>query len=118
MAIAPRLISLNLGSQTTGLAEFRMQSHGGLILLDYRLREISTDPTSEEMRRSQIAVAVREMMSELRIKHGAVNYALSAHSVFSRFVKLPALEQEKLEKIIAFEAQQNVPFPIDDVVWD
>lgn len=118
MAIAPRLISLNLGSQTVGLAEFRMQAHGGLVLLDYRLREISTDPTSEEMRRPQIAVAVREMMSELHIKHGAVNYSLPAQSVFARFVRLPTLEQEKLEKIIAFEAQQNVPFPIDDVVWD
>jgi type IV pilus assembly protein PilM len=118
MAIAPRLISLNLGSQTIGLAEFRMQAHGGLVLLDYRLREISTDPTSEEMRRTQIAVAVRELMSELHIKSGAVNYALPAQSIFARFVKLPTLEQEKLERIIAFEAQQNVPFPIDDVVWD
>jgi type IV pilus assembly protein PilM len=118
MAIASRLISLNLGSQTMGLAEFRVQAHGGLVLLDYRLREMSADPTSNEMRRAQIAVVVREMMSELHIKHGAVNYALPAQSVFARFVKLPGLEQEKLEKIIAFEAQQNVPFPIDDVVWD
>jgi len=118
MAIASRLISLNLGSQTMGLAEFRVQAHGGLILLDYRLREMSTDPTSDEMRRAQIALVVREMMSELHIKHGAVNYALPAQSVFARFVKLPGLEREKLEKIIAFEAQQNVPFPIDDVVWD
>jgi type IV pilus assembly protein PilM len=118
MAIAPHLISLNLGSQIIGLAEFRVQAHGGLVLLDYRLREVLTDPTSDEMRRAQIAVAVRELMSELHIKHGAVNYALPAQSVFARFVKLPGLEQEKLEKIIAFEAQQNVPFPIDDVVWD
>jgi type IV pilus assembly protein PilM len=118
MAIAPHLISLNLGSQIIGLAEFRVQAHGGLVLLDYRLREVLTDPTSDEIRRAQIAVAVRELMSELHIKHGAVNYALPAQSVFARFVKLPGLEQEKLEKIIAFEAQQNVPFPIDDVVWD
>ena len=118
MAIASRLISLNLGSQTMGLAEFRVQAHGGLVLLDYRLREMSADPTSDEMRRAQIALVVREMMSELHIKHGAVNYALPAQSVFARFVKLPGLEREKLEKIIAFEAQQNVPFPIDDVVWD
>src|SRR5205807_356430 len=39
-------------------------------------------------------------------------------SVFARFVKLPAVEEEKIERIIAFEAQQNVPFPIDEVVWD
>ena len=24
----------------------------------------------------------------------------------------------KIDRIIAFEAQQNVPFPIDEVVWD
>jgi type IV pilus assembly protein PilM len=123
MAIAPRLISLNLGSQTVGLAEFRVQSHGGLVLLDYRLRETPLDPATGQRREAhtavyETAIAVREMMSELHIKHGSVNCALPAQSVFARFVKLPTLEQEKLDRVIAFEAQQNVPFPIDDVVWD
>src|SRR5437773_5074655 len=118
MAVPARLITLNLGSQTVGLAEFRVQAHGGLVLLDYRLREIPGDPAGEEMRRTQMAIALREMMDELHIKRGLVNYALSGQSIFARFVKLPAVEQEKIEKIISFEAQQNVPFPIDEVVWD
>jgi len=115
---APRLITLNIGSQTVGLAEFRAQPQGGLALVHYRLRELSTDPAAEEHRQSQMVEAVREMMAEMRIRHGPVNYALPAQSVFARFVKLPAVEQEKIERIIAFEAQQNVPFPIDEVVWD
>jgi Tfp pilus assembly PilM family ATPase len=41
-----------------------------------------------------------------------------AQSIFARFVKLPAVEEEKIERIIAFEAQQNVPFPLEEVVWD
>jgi len=123
MAIASRLISLNLGSQTLGLAEFRVQPHGGLVLLDYRLREAPLDPGTGQRREAhtalhETAVVLREMMHELRIKNGTVNCALPAQSVFARFVKLPSLEHQKLEKIIAFEAQQNVPFPIDDVVWD
>ena len=123
MAISPRLISLNFGSQTVGLAEFHVQAHGGLVLLDYRLREAPLDPATGQRPEAhtalhETAAALREMMSELHIKHGAVNCALPAQSVFARFVKLPSLEHEKLEKIIAFEAQQNVPFPIDDVVWD
>src|SRR5438477_10778755 len=118
MPAAPRIITLNLGSQTIGLAEFRVQAHGGLVLLDYRLREIPGDPAGEEMRRTQMAIALREVMDELHIKRGLVNYALSGQSVFARFVKLPAVEQEKIDKIISFEAQQNVPFPIDEVVWD
>jgi type IV pilus assembly protein PilM len=118
MAIPTRIISLNLGSQTIGMAEFRVQAHGGLVLLGYRLREVPVEAAGEEMRRGQMTIALREMLDELHIKRGVVNYALSAQSVFSRFVNLPAIEQEKIEKIVSFEAQQNVPFPIDEVVWD
>jgi type IV pilus assembly protein PilM len=70
------------------------------------------------MRHAQVAVVLREMMDELQIKRGHVNYAVSAQSVFARFVKLPEVDEEKIEKIISFEAQQNVPFPIDEVTWD
>src|SRR5438876_1358712 len=118
MAVPARLITLNLGSQTVGLAEFRVQAHGGLVLVDCRLREIPCDPAGEEMRRTQMAIALREMMDELHVKHGSVNYALAGQSVFARFVKLPAVEQGKIDKVISFEAQQNGAFPIDEVVWD
>src|SRR3989449_3919304 len=118
MAKPMRIISLNLGSQTIGLAEFQAKAGGGLVLQNYRLREVLIDPASEDIRHPQISAALREMMAELQIRHEAVNYAVPAQSVFARFVKLPAVEEEKIERIIAFEAQQNVPFPIDEVVWD
>src|SRR5882762_4003262 len=118
MAKPARIISLNLGSQTIGLAEFQAQAHGGLVLQNYRLREVLIDPAGEGIRHTQISATLREMMAELQIRHEAVNYAVPAQSVFARFVKLPAVEEEKIERIIAFEAQQNVPFPIDEVVWD
>src|SRR5438874_11691419 len=118
MARPTHLISLNVGSQIIGLAHFRVQSHGGLVLMDYRLREILAEPGGEGMRHAQIAIALREMMHELQIKRGTVNYAIAAQSAFLRFVKLPLVEEEKIERIIGFEAQQNVPFPINEVVWD
>ena len=118
MAAATRIVSVNVGSQTLGLAEFRMQPQGGLLLHDYRLREILAEPAGETMRQAQMARILREMMDELRIKSGTVNYAAAGQSVFTRFVKLPSVEEEKIERIISFEAQQNVPFPIDEVVWD
>lgn len=113
-----RIISLNLGSQTIGLAEFQAQAQGGVVLQNYRLREVLIDPAGEGIRRAQTSATLREMMAELQVRHEPVNYAVSAQSVFARFVKLPAVEEEKIERIIAFEAQQNVPFPIDEVVWD
>ncbi|MEP6810312.1 MAG: pilus assembly protein PilM, partial [Chthoniobacterales bacterium] len=118
MAAPVRIFSLNLGSQTVALGEFRTQAQGGLVLVGYSLREILAEAGNETARNLQIAAALREMMTELGVKNGEVNYCVAAQSVFARFVKLPAVEEEKIERIIAFEAQQNVPFPIEEVVWD
>src|SRR5256714_14508251 len=122
MAGPARLITLNLGSQTIGLAEFRAAA-AGLVLVDYRLRETPLDPETGQRRDAEVALhetaaVLREMMREMQIHHASVNYAVPSQSVFARFVKLPALDATKIDKIIAFEAQQNVPFPIDEVVWD
>src|SRR6266404_2212913 len=122
MAAPARLISLNIGSQTIGLAEFQV-IHGRLVLLGYRFREMPVDPATGQRRDAHVALqeaaaVLREMMQEMNINRGPVNYAVPAQSVFARFVKLPALDAEKIDQIISFEAQQNVPFPIDQVVWD
>lgn len=118
MPATSRIISLNVGSQTISLAEFRAQPHGGLVLQGCCVHERMVEPGDEGLRRSQIFPALHELMSKLGIKSGKVNYAVPAQAVFARFVKLPSVEEEKIERIIAFEAQQNVPFPIDEVVWD
>src|SRR6266704_1085225 len=122
MAAPARLITLNIGSQTIGLAEFRV-IQGRLVLLNYRFREAPLDPATGQRRDAHVAVhetaaVMREMMHEMHIHRADVNYAVPAQSVFARFVKLPALDAAKIDKIIAFEAQQNVPFPMDQVVWD
>jgi type IV pilus assembly protein PilM len=122
MAGSAHLITVNLGSQTIGLAEFRA-AVGGLVLVDYRLRETPVDPDTGQRRDTHVsehetAAALREMMREMQIHRAPVNYAVPSQSAFARFVKLPALNAAKIDQIIAFEAQQNVPFPIDEVVWD
>src|ERR1051325_5043235 len=118
MAGATRILTLNLGSQTIALGDFRAQSGGGLVLHNYRLHESLADVASEGMRYSHLPPVLRQSLDELGIKASDVNYAVPGQSVFMRFVKLPAVDEEKVERIIAFEAQQNVPFPIDEVVWD
>jgi type IV pilus assembly protein PilM len=118
MATSRQILSLDIGSQTIGLAKFQMQPHGGLVLLDYRLRELLPDAAGDSARHAKVPGVLREIMDELHLHGGSVNYAIAGQSVFARFVKLPAVEEEKIERIIAFEAQQNVPFPIDEVVWD
>ncbi|MGH7937275.1 MAG: hypothetical protein ACREFG_02105, partial [Chthoniobacterales bacterium] len=89
MSVPPHLVSLNLGSQTLRLAIFEAQAQGGPVMIGYRQREILADPATESDRPRQITAALLELISDLGIKGGQVNYALSAQSVFARFVKLP-----------------------------
>jgi len=83
-----RLITVNLGSQTIGPAEFRV-AHGGLVLVNYRLRELPLDPETGHRRDPHVALeegaaVLREMMHEMQIPRRPVNYALPAQSVFAR----------------------------------
>ena len=83
-----RIITLNLGSQSIELAEFRAQPPGGLTLCGYRSRELLADSTREATRSTQVVAVLREMMGGT-----AIRAARSLHgrgeSVFTRFVKLP-----------------------------
>jgi type IV pilus assembly protein PilM len=104
--------------QTIAMAEFRTSSAGGLILHSFHSSELLADPAAEGSRIGQMKIAINEMLAALKIKTGRVNYAIPAQSVFTRFVKLPSVEADQVDQMIQFEAQQNVPFPIDEVVWD
>ena len=118
MPASPRILCLDLGSQTLRLAAFQRGPNGGLILTGYRCREILVDPAAETERNRQISEALSDMLCELGIKGGSIDYAVPGQLVFARFVKLPLVNRDKIERIITFEAQQNVPFPIEEVVWD
>lgn len=118
MSSSSRVVAVDLGSQTISVAEFRRQRAIGLALHGFRRRELVAETSVEMVRQAQITGALREMFDELGLGKTRINYSVPGQAVFTRFVRLPAVEEEKIERIIAFEAQQNVPFPIDEVVWD
>lgn len=119
MAAPTRIVSLNLGMQTVTLAEFHASPDGGITLNACKQEELIVDPAADVTRPAQIASAVENLRKELKLPAKLpVNFCLPSQAVFARFVKLPGATPEDVSEIIAFEAQQNVPFPIDEVVWD
>ena len=111
MAMPAYILSLNLGSQSVGLAAFRGQAAGGLVLHGFRMREILADPASESARNAQITSALRDMLDELQIEKGKVSYAVASQSVFARFVKLPSVDEEKIERIISLRSATERAIP-------
>jgi type IV pilus assembly protein PilM len=118
MAAPNRILSLDLGTQTVAIAEFQTGKNGGLVLTNYRSTELLADPGADATRLSQARMAIGEMAAGMHLKGAGANYTVSSQAVFTRFVKLPSVGEEQVDQIVTFEAQQNVPFPINEVVWD
>src|SRR6266446_6688940 len=119
MASSDRILALNLGTQTISLAEFQESSSGGLVLVRFKQLEILGDPGADATRNAQSKLQIQQIVSATGIRNRTVNYAIASHVVFTRPVRLPAVgDATQVEQIVGFEAQQNVPYPIDQVVWD
>lgn len=119
MAASNRILCLNLGTQTLSLAEFRTGQNGGLVLTNYKTSELLADPSLPDASRlAQARLALSEMVAAMGYRGQKVNFAISSHSIFTRFVKLPSVGEEQVDQIVTFEAQQNVPYPLQEVVWD
>lgn len=118
MADSQSIVVLNIGSQKITMGLLAQSSNGGLILKKYESTSILADPAAEMTRLPQIRLAIAELVNRLGLTKHKVSYAVSGQSVFTRFVKLPSLDSDDLEQLVAFEAQQHVPFPINEVVWD
>ncbi|MCS6771280.1 MAG: type IV pilus assembly protein PilM [Kiritimatiellae bacterium] len=113
-----RILALDIGAGSVKLGEFTTLKSGGLELVKFGVAPIAIDPQSDNDRIPPTVSAIREIMQERGIKPGPVLMSVSGQSVFSRFVKLPPVDKDKVYQIILYEAQQNVPFPIQEVVWD
>jgi len=119
MANAKETVALNIGSQRISLAVFEISKSGSLTLQKYDSTSILADPAAEMSRLPQIRVAISELTDKLKIgKSTKLRYAISGQSVFTRFIKLPPIEDDNIQQLVEFEAQQHVPFPIDEVIWD
>src|SRR5205823_1592971 len=49
---------------------------------------------------------------------GPATLILPAHLCLTKFIKVPRVAAAQREKILRFEAEQNIPYTLSDVVWD
>jgi type IV pilus assembly protein PilM len=62
--------------------------------------------------------ALEKFLSRNSLKGDLVAISVPGQSGLARFVKLPPVEEKKIIDIVRFEAKQQIPFPLDEVVWD
>jgi type IV pilus assembly protein PilM len=111
-------LAVDFGAGSLKLAEFEVNEAGGLRLKQYGLKSLGAEGAQETTREAAILKALQGLLAEKGIKARSVNVCAPGFHVFSKFVKLPPVDAGKVTQIIQYEAQQNVPFPLEEVVWD
>ena len=91
----------------------------------YRLQRFGYSPLPPEaivqgsfMNAPAISNAIREACSQAGIKATDVATSVSGHSVIVKRISLPAQTPEELEETIRWEAEQYIPFDINEVNLD
>ncbi len=72
------------------------------------------DADSEELVRE----AIETFLSRNEIKGDRIAIAVPGQSGLARYIKLPPVEAKKIPDIVKYEARQQIPFALEDVVWD
>ena len=65
-----------------------------------------------------IGEALKTFLSRNSVRGDRVAISVSGQSGLARFIKLPPVEAKKIPDIVRYEARQQIPFDLNDVIWD
>jgi type IV pilus assembly protein PilM len=113
------LIGLDIGSSTVKLLQLSETKRG------YSLEKFGITPLDPElivdgtvMDAGRVTDAIRQLVAEQNSKIRDVALAVSGNSVIIKKIQVPVMSEDELEESIKWEAEQYIPFDINDVNID
>ncbi len=112
-------IGMDIGSSSVKVVQLK-DNNGSYQLLNVGIFHLPPEAIVDNtlMDSAAIAAAIKNLVASLGIKTKDVVCSISGNSVIIRKIVLPTMLQEELEDQILFEAEQYIPFDINDVNMD
>ena len=113
------VVGVDIGSSSVKVVQLK-DVKGSLQLLNAGIFPLPPEAIVDNtlMDSSTIATVIKNLVASLGIKIKDVVCSISGNSVIIRKIVLPAMPQEELEDQISWEAEQYIPFDINDVNMD
>src|SRR5205809_3946332 len=111
-------LCLDFGAGSLKIAEFEPNESGTLRLRQFGIKSLGQEGAQDIARDAVTQRGLQELLTEKGYGAKNINICAPGFHTFSKFVKLPPVDTSKVTQIIQYEAQQNVPFPLEEVVWD
>jgi len=112
-------LAIDCGAASLKMALFEPRPNGVLVLAKYEIASLGQRGLEEVERTGLLKEVLQDVLDrkEIRAKGLNANVCTPSYQSFTKFLNTPALDGSKVGKIIEYEAQQNVPFPLDEVEW-
>lgn len=119
MATSNRVLSIDIGTSSVRMAEFECNSSGNIVLQAFDWASIEPSVAGIERIRV-VSDAIKGMLLDNNFTTKRAFVCSTGQNAFVRFVKLPPIsgDEAKIRKVVKFEAQDKVPFALDEVSWD
>lgn len=114
-----RLVGLDIGSKNIKAAEV-IEGKKGFTLSKFGMIDIAPGLIEDGAIKDPEAVAdtIRKLFKSYGIKNGNVALSVGGYSVIVKKISVQTATEDQLQDTIHFEAEQYIPFDIDDVNLD
>lgn len=110
---------LDIGSSMIKMVQLR-EARGGWHLEKFGVKPLAPEMIVDGavMDAGRVVELLRELLAEQKVKTKDVVLSVSGHSVIVKKISLPLMNEEELEESIKWEAEQYIPFDLNDVNID
>ncbi|MDD3468964.1 MAG: type IV pilus assembly protein PilM [Thermoguttaceae bacterium] len=78
--------------------------------------KILTQPGADQT--ELVSEALTQFLSRNSLRGDKVAISVSGQNGLARFIKLPPVEVKKIPDVVSYEVKQQIPFDLNDVIWD
>jgi len=114
-----QLLGLDIGSRTVKVAEVQ-QTKKGRILQRFGMTDLPQNCIVEGRIKEPtvVADAIKGLVSDLKVSEQNVAASVAGYSVIIKRITVKKMTEDELHENIRFEAEQYIPFDLDDVNID
>jgi type IV pilus assembly protein PilM len=114
------LVAIDIGSSSIKLVQLTESKEGQYELTHFGMMPLDKECVVEGTikKPDQVAGALKNLIKAERIQSRYAVTAVAGKAVFIKKIKVPVMSEEKLSEKITQEAEQYIPFDIDEVVLD
>lgn len=113
-------VCIDIGSYHLKVALFTKQ--GKKLTLVKTSMEKANLPPGDSFKEAipSVVAALDTLLNTMNIKRKSTAFYISlpGQFTFCRLLRLPIVDRSKIHQMVQYEAQQQVPFSLDEVIWD